>query len=270
MSRLSGSVRHHALQQPHRRDAVDERVVDLRVDRDPAVAQALDQVRLPQRPLAGQPGAVQPRAELEQLADPARLGQRAVPHVVLDVELRRPRPRPTGRRCLSERCRALEEQRRDLVHVEHLLVEVPGVVASRALRLLEQLPDRRRAWASCGSPPSGSRRTWDRSEPAQEACLSWCPAILARFQRLTKGRVRRRVGSGRDPRRQPHPGHLFQPSRRRSTRSTPRTGDVASTHPVHTEDDVRGRRRPRARGRRLVVGPVVRRARRAARRVEGA
>ena len=52
-----------------------------------------------------------------------------------------------------------------------------------------------------------------------------------------------------------------RPADRPSTRSTPRTGDVVGTHPVHTDGGGAGRRRPGARGRRLVVGAVVRRAR---------
>ncbi len=56
------------------------------VDRHPAVAQALDHVRLPQRSLPGQPRRVQAAHQLEQLPAPARAGKRAVPHVVLDVE----------------------------------------------------------------------------------------------------------------------------------------------------------------------------------------
>ena len=110
----------------------------LRVERHPAVAQALDQVRLPQRPLAGEAGAVQPRAEVEQLADPAGLGQRAVPEVVLEVEVvvLGPRPLAGGGDAAG---RPLEEQRRHLVDLGHLLVDPPGVVAPSTLRLLEQL-----------------------------------------------------------------------------------------------------------------------------------
>ena len=54
---LVGVGGQHALQQPHRRDAVDQGVVELGVLRDPAVAEPLDDVGLPQRPLPGQPGA---------------------------------------------------------------------------------------------------------------------------------------------------------------------------------------------------------------------
>ena len=175
MSRWSGSVRQHALQQPHRGDAVDEGVVGLGVHRDPAVAQALDDVRLPQRPLPGEPGAVQPRAQLEQLADPARLGQRAVPDVVLDVELLVGPPDQLAGRP-GRAVGVLEEQRRDLVDVAHLLVHLADVVAARALGLLEQLqpadvhrhvavlgeqePDRRRV-DRCDHGVTPSRRSFD-------------------------------------------------------------------------------------------------------------
>ncbi len=139
--------------------AVDEGVVGLGVHRDPAVAQSLDDVRLPQRPLPGQPGAVQPGAELEQLADPPRLGQRAVADVVLDVELlvRPPHQLPGG----PERAVGmLEEQRRDLLDVAHLLVHLAHVAAARALRLLEQLEaaDVHRHVAVLGEQERGRRR----------------------------------------------------------------------------------------------------------------
>ncbi len=130
--------REHALDQPHRGDAVDQGVVHLGVHRDPAVPQALDQVDLPQRPLQGEPGAVQPPAELEQLADAARLRQGAVPDVVLDVELVVLGPEPLAGRGQRPR-RPLEEQRRRLVVGQHLLVHVLDEAASRALRLVEQL-----------------------------------------------------------------------------------------------------------------------------------
>ena len=153
MSRSSGSVRHHALQQPHRRDAVDQRVVHLRVERDPAVAQPLDQVGLPQRSLAGQPGAVQPRAQLQQLADAARPGQGAVPEVVLEVEVVVLGPGPLPGRG-DAAGRPLEEQRGDL-----------GRRATSARRSRGRSPDRPRpASRRAGARPrasasAGSRRT---------------------------------------------------------------------------------------------------------------
>ena len=80
----------------------------------PGRREALDQVRLPQRPLAGEAGAVQPRAQLEQLADPAGLGQRAVPEVVLEVEVVVLGPDPLARGG-DAAGGPLEEQRGDLV-----------------------------------------------------------------------------------------------------------------------------------------------------------
>ena len=82
--------------------------------------------------------AVQPRAEVQQLADAPRLGQRAVPHVELDVELLVLDPDQLPGR-LERPLGVLQEQRRDLLDVAHLVVEVRGVVPARALRLLEQL-----------------------------------------------------------------------------------------------------------------------------------
>ena len=47
----------------HRRDAVEQRVVHLGVHGEPTVGQTLDQVRLPQRPVPVEQGAVQPRGD---------------------------------------------------------------------------------------------------------------------------------------------------------------------------------------------------------------
>ena len=110
----------------------------LGVHRDAAVAQALDDGGLPQRPLPGEAGAVQARAELEQLADPAGLGQRAVADVVLDVELLVGLPHQLARRTRGA-VRVLEEERGDLLDVAHLLVHLADVVAAGALGLLEEL-----------------------------------------------------------------------------------------------------------------------------------
>ena len=68
-------------------------------------------------------GAVQPRAQVQQLADAARLGQCTVADVVLDVELLVLDPDLLPGR-LERALRALEEQRRDLLDVAHLLVEL--------------------------------------------------------------------------------------------------------------------------------------------------
>ncbi len=153
---LVGVGGEHAGEQPHRRDTVDQRVVGLGVHRDPAVAQALDDRGLPQRSLPGEPGAVQARAQLEQLADAAGLGQRAVPHVVLDVELVVGLPHQLAGRA-RRAVRVLEEERGDLLDVAHLLVHLADVVAPRTLRLLEQLqaPDVHGHVAVLGEQESG-------------------------------------------------------------------------------------------------------------------
>jgi hypothetical protein len=81
---------------------------------------------------------VQPAAQVEQLPDPAGLGQRAVPDVVVDVELLVLDPHElTGGR--ERPVRPLEEERRDLVDVPHRLVHLAAVAAARPLRLLEEL-----------------------------------------------------------------------------------------------------------------------------------
>jgi hypothetical protein len=113
-------------------------VVQLRVHRDPAVGQALDDVGLPQRTLAGEHLAVQARDELEELADPAGFRQCAVPHVVLDVELGVLGPDPLAQ-APQRAYRLLEEQRGDLLGVQAGLVELAGEVGSGIGRLLEEL-----------------------------------------------------------------------------------------------------------------------------------
>ncbi len=135
---LVGVRGQHLLHQPHRGDAVDESVVHLAVHRHPAVAEPLDEVHLPQRPLQGEPGAVQAPAELEQLTDAAGLGQRAVTEVVLEVELVVLLPEPLATRG-QRAVRPLEEQRRRLVVAEHLVVEVLDEVPAGPLGLAEQL-----------------------------------------------------------------------------------------------------------------------------------
>ena len=135
---LVGVGGQHALEQPHRRDAVHEGVVELGVLRDPAVAEPLDDVGLPQRPLPGQAGRVQPAAEIEQLAHPPRLGQGAVTEVVLDVELVVLLPHQLAAGA-DGAVGMLEVERPHLLDVTHRLVHLAGVVAARALRLLEQL-----------------------------------------------------------------------------------------------------------------------------------
>ncbi len=159
-----GVLGEHALDQPHRRDAVDERVVHLAVHRDPAVAQSLDQVDLPQRPLEREPRAVQPAAQLEQLAHPARLRQGAVPDVVLEVEVLVLGPAPLARGG-DRPVRPLEEQWRRVLMGEHLVVHVLEEASARALRLAEQLqtPHVHRLAAVLGEQEAGRGRV-HRSE----------------------------------------------------------------------------------------------------------
>ena len=163
-----------ALEQPHRRDAVDQGVVELGVLGDAAVAQPLDDVGLPQRPLPRQAGRVQPAAEVEQLAHAARLGQGAVAEVVLDVELVVLLPHQLAGGA-DGAVRVLEVERPHLLDVTHRLVHLAGVAAARALRLLEQLQtahvhrhvavlgeqERRRGRIDrCGHRTPSGRRGW--------------------------------------------------------------------------------------------------------------
>ena len=68
-------------------DAVDERLVGLVEQRDPAVGEPLDEVDLPQRPLPVQRPRDDPGDQLAQLVGAARPGQRGAAYVVADVEV---------------------------------------------------------------------------------------------------------------------------------------------------------------------------------------
>nr|WP_254126867.1 hypothetical protein [Aquihabitans sp. G128] len=126
------------LEQPQGGHPVDHGVVHLGVDREAVALQALDQHQLPERALAVEQRAVHARAEGEQLADPAGLGQRRVADVVLEVELLvvAPRPLATG---AQRPVGALAEQRRDVVVGEHALVLLAEPVGADALGQLEDL-----------------------------------------------------------------------------------------------------------------------------------
>ena len=112
--------------------------MNLEVDREPPVPQPFDQVHLPQRSLPVEQGAVQPRREGEQLANPAGARQRGVPDVVLQVDVVVVLPGPLAKRGPGP-VRAAAEQRRDVIDGQQLLVGVGQVVAISALRGLEQL-----------------------------------------------------------------------------------------------------------------------------------
>ena len=79
--------RQRPLHEPQRGDAVDQRVVELAVEGEPAVAEALDEVGFPQWAVPVEQTAVPPRGQLEQLADPTRRRQRRTPHVIVDVDV---------------------------------------------------------------------------------------------------------------------------------------------------------------------------------------
>ena len=81
-----GILAERALHQPHGRHAVDQRVVDLAVDRDAPVREPFDDVRLPQRTVPVEQRPVPAGRQLEQLADAARLRHRRVPDVVVVVD----------------------------------------------------------------------------------------------------------------------------------------------------------------------------------------
>ena len=105
--------------------------------------------------------------ELEQLTDPARLGQRAVADVVLDVELVVLHPHPLAGG-LDRPVRVLEEQRRDVGGVPRLLEQVADVVAAGALGLLVELepPDVHRHAAVLGQQEAQSGRIERGRHPA--------------------------------------------------------------------------------------------------------
>ena len=105
-----GILRQRAHGELEGRDAVDERVMHLGVDRETAVLQAFDDVRLPQRAMPVQQGAVQPRHQLQQVAHPAWRRQRRPAQVVAEVEF--VVERPADVREAAEQCRRVFTERR--------------------------------------------------------------------------------------------------------------------------------------------------------------
>jgi hypothetical protein len=139
---------------------------------------------------------VQPGYQLEELTDPAGLGQRAVADVVLDVELVVLDPHPLAGR-LDRAVRVLEEERRDVGGVARLLEELADVAAPGPFGLLVELqaPDVHRHPAVLGHQEPERSRIEQRHHPA----------ILA----------------GPDPTHKRTPGHPLAPSTPWSrTRST--------------------------------------------------
>ena len=85
-------------------DAVEQRVVDLGVHREAAVVEALDEARLPQRPVPVEQGAVQPRRRARGDRGPGR--DAAAPTGAGGSRCRRRRRTPRRRwRCRRASCR---------------------------------------------------------------------------------------------------------------------------------------------------------------------
>jgi hypothetical protein len=138
------------LHPPQRRDAVDERVMDLVVHREPATAHPVDHVQLPQRTPPVQVGAVQLGGQLEQFADPARRGQPVVPHVVLGIDRVVLFPRPVAE--IAEPVPDPPAEHR--VHpraFDHLAVQVGDVLRPRVVGELEQHQPADMGWVGRGS-----------------------------------------------------------------------------------------------------------------------
>ena len=138
--------------------AVDGGVVDLAVEADAAVGQALDDVELPERAAAVEQHRVQPRGERLELRDRARLGQHHVADVVVEVDVVVVDPDRVGE--VERHQRELAREHRRQVHPLgdvrlHRLVEAFAAVARRRL---EQVAGCRRASASRRFPCAGRRR----------------------------------------------------------------------------------------------------------------
>lgn len=133
-----GVARQGALHQLLRGHAVDQGVVHLGVDGEPAVLEAFDDVCLPQRAMPVQQAAVPPRGQLEQFAHPARRRQRRAPDVVVDVDVRVVGPAQVGDPA-DELRRVFAERGLEIRLCHQLFVEVPDEVSTGALRRLVQL-----------------------------------------------------------------------------------------------------------------------------------
>ena len=82
-----GVGRERAEDQAHPADAVDQRVVDLHVDREAVALEPLDQVNLPEGPVQVELVAVQAGDEDAELALSARVRQGRVADVVVEVDV---------------------------------------------------------------------------------------------------------------------------------------------------------------------------------------
>ncbi len=139
-------------------DAVDERLVGLVEQGDPAVGKPLDEVDLPQRPAPIEGTRDDPRDQVTQLLGVAGAGQRGAAHVVADVEVlvvdpdrggEMPRDRLHALAVARHERDPVEDQRHEPVVVETGVAGVEDlhrrVVAWRARRL--ELEERKVAWA---------------------------------------------------------------------------------------------------------------------------
>ena len=135
-----GVGRQRPLHELQRGDTVDQRVVELAVEGEPAVVQPLDEVRFPQRAVSVEQAAVPPRGQLEQLADPSRRRQRRAPHVIVDVDVIRVVVGPRDVGDSAERPgRVLPEGGLEIAIGDQSVVDFPDELRPGALWRLEQL-----------------------------------------------------------------------------------------------------------------------------------
>ena len=155
------------------RDAVDERVVGLGDEREAAVREALDHPHLPQRLGAVELLGEDPPGQQQQLLLGARVRQRGLAHVVLEVEARVVDPqRPAGP---GRRHRQLLAVARHEVQAPAQRVQDLGRTAAAAPR---RASARRRACATSAPPGAGTTR---RSRSAgRDAPETWVQAIASR------------------------------------------------------------------------------------------
>ena len=84
---VAGVIGQRARELAHAGDAVDQRMVQLDIDREPVAFQPLDEMRLPRRVAKIQWMTVQARGQFAEFALAAGIRQRRVAEVILDVDL---------------------------------------------------------------------------------------------------------------------------------------------------------------------------------------
>jgi len=112
--------------------------MELDVDREPAVLQALDEIRLPQRAVPVEQCAVQPRRQLQEIPHPTRTRQGRVAHVVVHVHFVVERPGQVAD-AAEDGGWMLAERRLEVGAFDHRLVEVADEVGTGVAGRLEQL-----------------------------------------------------------------------------------------------------------------------------------